>query len=984
MTKPTSVAKTVLLTLLIVAGCEKWDMNAVLEHDTEENEPYLDQMTDDIGVWDTENCSDDIGCPPSMFCDPSTFQCHPDTCTAGETHCEDDDVMECLPNGSGWLKLFTCQSESHYTSVCSEWSETTAGCNCEDDWNCPAGTMCEEGVCTGTGLAPACSLPPQPFQNVLPTAEIEWGGSDRAHPDAEGSPFPKSSQTVMAPLVINLDDDNQDGIIDEQDFPEIVFATFSGSQYAENGVLRAIHGGGSAKGRDFFAVCGNQLWKEGDPLALSCSESEADLNATASLAAGDLDGDGVPEIVAIGEDPKGRIYIYSNEGHIISRSKYLNWGYTNPAITLANIDNKGYSEIIVGRHVLTLKKDETGRLNIADTFKGNLAQGIQGDGGPVTCVADLTGDERHEIVAGTTVYRLPNPPPGVQSRAECQSPFGNEEESAFCNGELLVVWDGYKANNEFPHPKIEREGFCAIADVLGQDQEAAPGPDNPLDGQAEVITISNGYLQIFNGTDGRLLRRIDLGGGQNGGAPNVDDFDGDGFPEIGSAFQSSYIMMDLQEATDSCPEWAHPFVDSKEGLQGNPPRTGKCLHNSWRRKTEDASSGVTGSSVFDFNGDGSAEVVYNDECYFRVYDGATGEVLFKENSPSRTLIEYPVVADVDNDGNAEIVFGASNESGNCSEGNDFNNGLEVWGDANDMWVSARRIWNQHSYHITNVLESGSIPFFEPRSWTQHHERIYNSYRSNPRSRGAAPDITITGMQLSTPDVTCGERIEYLDITVRVENKGDLRIGPGVVIGFYGEWRIPPLQETEQLTADNNGTPLTSVISKTLDPGETVFLSARYEAAHSKFGAIPNKIQAIVDDGNKERECREDNNSIKRDVDHGEALADITVELGEFDFSTCPVPKVKTTITNMGSAPFGDILLKYFANGFAPIHTKLIKGPLLGSGGSITFWEPLPNFPTDKRVLIGAGVQPAIWGPECSTSNNSYVNDEWVSCTGVVY
>ena len=53
-----------------------------------------------------------------------------------------------------------------------------------------------------------------------------------------------------------------------------------------------------------------------------------------------------------------------------------------------------------------------------------------------------------------------------------------------------------------------------------------------------------------------------------------------------------------------------------------------CLHNGWKRDTEDDSSRVTSSSVFDFNGDGAAEVVYNDECYFRVYDGHDGEVLF--------------------------------------------------------------------------------------------------------------------------------------------------------------------------------------------------------------------------------------------------------------------------------------------------------------------------------------------------------------------
>ena len=115
-----------------------------------------------------------------------------------------------------------------------------------------------------------------------------------------------------------------------------------------------------------------------------------------------------------------------------------------------------------------------------------------------------------------------------------------------------------------------------------------------------------------------------------------------------------------------------------------------CLHNAWARITEDDSSRVTGSTVFDFNGDGAAEIVYNDECFFRIYDGLTGAVLFKHNSPSRTRIENAVVADVDNDGNAEIAFVSNNDASSCSQGNDHPNGLAVWGDASDTWVSQRR------------------------------------------------------------------------------------------------------------------------------------------------------------------------------------------------------------------------------------------------------------------------------------------------------
>jgi len=131
--------------------------------------------------------------------------------------------------------------------------------------------------------------------------------------------------------------------------------------------------------------------------------------------------------------------------------------------------------------------------------------------------------------------------------------------------------------------------------------------------------------------------------------------------------------------------------------------------------------GQNGTLRFEQDLDAGAEVVYNDECFFRVFDGLDGRVWFSERAPSRTRTEHPVIADVDNDGNAEIVFATSNESGFCDDppgagGNDFNNGIEVWGDQADTWVPARRIWNQHAYHVTNVLESGGLPRRAPESW----------------------------------------------------------------------------------------------------------------------------------------------------------------------------------------------------------------------------------------------------------------------------
>ncbi|MBI5535741.1 MAG: hypothetical protein HY898_23620 [Deltaproteobacteria bacterium] len=967
----------------------------------------------DAGAYCKDNsCTTDLQCGVPQYCNGTI--CVDDECVAGSTRCEGKSVMACLPNGSGEATKYTCGSgSSYFDSKCSAVG-SLATCGCEDDWDCPAFTTCDVDGCVGTGQKPTCSLPPEPFQNMLPTNEISWGGTF-ADPNANGSPFPPSAQVVMAPLVANLDDDNGDGLVDERDFPEIIFTTFCNHDLSTNGVLRAIHGGGANKGKDFFASCGTTVWHEGtDPTTVTCACANADLDSTASLAVGDLDYDGLPEIVAITEGAgaaDAEVRIYSNTGVLITTSTIYQVGGPNPAPTLANIDNAGFVEIVVGRIVLTLAKPQGGTLGILDRFEGSINYG-KNNQGPVSCIANLVGDSRQEIVAGTTVYRYPKAPAGAQKRADCKGTETDADEIAWCAGQLPVVWDGQAKNGTTLVPNGRREGFCAVADILGADVVAAPGPNNPLDGKAEVIVISAGYLQIFNGETGDQLRNIQLAP-SGGGTPNVDDFDGDGFPEVSSAFAAAFVVADLQDPTVNgvCDAWPlAPADDTAHVASVNKARTppaqactkdsdcgdltrfacneslGKCvcLHNGWKRTTEDDSSQVTGSSVFDFNGDGAAEVVYNDECRFRIYDGLTGDVWFREPSESRTRIEYPVVADVDNDGNAEIVFATTNESGFCSESlkSQYNNGIEVWGDASDLWVSARRIWNQHAYHVTNVTESGKIPVFEAESWKTLNGRRYNTYRSNPRNYDVAPDLKAGDVQVSSPDAACGQLSSKLDVIVQVRNIGDLRVGPGVVIGFYGEWTTPPLQEALH---GPGAVALTATLQTSLEPGEAVLVTVHYDAVNNAPGVLPDQIRVVVDDGNTARECDEGNNERKIKVDPGVAMADLRIDLGAVSNATCPEPKVPTTVYNDGSAPASNVRVRYYAGdpsaGGTPLHEEVIPGPI-APGGNASVTATLTGFPKGLLVLIYGVVDPDNAIVECNDGNNSDTVADKIICNKI--
>ncbi|MFZ9889400.1 MAG: FG-GAP repeat domain-containing protein, partial [Myxococcota bacterium] len=284
------------------------------------------------------------------------------------------------------------------------------------------------------------------------------------------------------------------------------------------------------------------------------------------------------------------------------------------------------------------------------------------------------------------------------------------------------------------------------------------------DGIADVVVSADGTVRIHDGEDGVVIwGPVEIEGTTAGsyggriGPPTVADFDGDGKPEIGVAGKSQYVALSVNLPVEPAPTFAEAKL--------------------WSVATQDASSNMTGSSVFDFEGDGKAEVVYNDELKLRVYDGSTGAVLYEQANTSYTALEYPIIVDVDNDGRAEIVvstndFECEDVLTNCTKG--FA-GIRVLGDAENNWVSTRRIWNQHSYHISNINEDGTLPSQEAPSWVEH-----NTYRLNALltvDPQAAPDAV--PYQPFGRDGFCDASVE-----VWVYNQGSALIGAGLPVSFY--------------------------------------------------------------------------------------------------------------------------------------------------------------------------------------------------------
>jgi hypothetical protein len=344
--------------------------------------------------------------------------------------------------------------------------------------------------------------------------------------------------------------------------------------------------------------------------------------------------------------------------------------------------------------------------------------GANGSVGPLSCVADLDGDTRPELILGGTVYT-----------------FTGTVGVDFMGSELWTA--------------AQNDGYCGVADFDG-------------DGMPEVALVRSANIYIYDGQTGVELGVVPIPGGGAGGPPNIADFDGDGTADIGTAGGDQYVVATYE-----------PGVGMTE---------------LWRADTKDGSSQRTGSSVFDFDGDGRAEVIYGDEWYLRIYPGVEpdcpggpncdgimtdSEILFIDINSSRTRAEFPVIADVDGDFKAEIIVSTNNESAQGAIGDA---GVEVWEDRLDNWVGTLPIWNQHTYHVTNVNPDGTIPSPEPANWLTE-----NSYRRNGQGSLeslCAPDLVPSDLEvdpLQCPD---------LFMSARVLNQGCLGVGPGVDVAFY--------------------------------------------------------------------------------------------------------------------------------------------------------------------------------------------------------
>lgn len=471
---------------------------------------------------------------------------------------------------------------------------------------------------------------------------------------------------------------------------------------------------------------------------------------------GDLDGDGIPEIVVnwafLGP---GELAAYHGDGSgMLWQTSGADTGFgAHPAI--ADIDNDGLPEVLVVREYASeLFTFGSGQYSVVayswdgvEILESDIFSDDSFDYATGITVSDMDHDGSPEVIAGRAVLHndLTTRAIGTYGRGcPAYTGFGIYGEGA----QPAVVDLDLDGQEEILSGDVMYDADGQIvARVSGATQGATAVGNFDSDPEGEFVRVSGTVIQAYD-TDGSVL----WGPLTNPSAnifpiPAVGDIDGDGLAEIIVAGGNAL--------------WA---LNSEDGSQ------------LWTARVQDM-SGATGASIFDFDADGVPEVVYIDEVEMVAYNGADGVIKFLSNEhASATMYDYPVIADVDADGHAEIVV----------VHDAFSSGMSIYGDATDSWAPARKVWNQHDYTITNINDDLSVPVTAIPNFT-----VYNSFHSALAvAPGATLDAELEGDLIGVCTDDCDRGT--LHVVGRAKNTGGSEVPAGIIVALYGRGSNPDI------------------------------------------------------------------------------------------------------------------------------------------------------------------------------------------------
>ncbi len=551
--------------------------------------------------------------------------------------------------------------------------------------------------------------------------------------------------TVTSPIVANLNPQ-------EDSIPEIIVLEGSFQQFDKVQIYR---GDGS---------------NAANPMILTVPGG-FDFYPSPAPTVGDIDNDGIPELIISCADRRIRVFRNYTENPVAPMTLWITstglLDFEDQRPLLADFNADGFPEIYAGRDVFRFNLTNPANPTLNKILSGSATMGQsqynlynEGASNPtavdILTPADCNGDpdcNGLELVAGPVIYSV---------------------DLSIADGDPMEIKVQRDLRNMVPANSGYRDGYTAVADV-------------DLDGILDIIVTSvrqTNQFGMYVWNKNGLIRWFPyptntFSSGSLACIANVYDDTKQGFaedyPEILICSSLNFTCYNLQKAalTPATPYW-------------------------WNLPTSDG-SGWTGSTVYDFNGDGISEIVYRDESNLRILYGGAAPFppgvdaqrnWLQTPSFSITSDEYAVVADVDNDGETEIaVTGRINAAPPASFNARFRGRLRVYESDAFPWVPCRNVWNQYNYFIVNVNDDLSIPAQQ----SLHHLELptagsgirpFNTYLSqrplldeNFQPQIPLPDVLATVVQSSCQG-------DSMILSVEICNQGNKVFPTGAPIAFY--------------------------------------------------------------------------------------------------------------------------------------------------------------------------------------------------------
>lgn len=401
-------------------------------------------------------------------------------------------------------------------------------------------------------------------------------------------------------------------------------------------------------------------------------------------------------------------------------------------------------------------------------------------------LADINGDGNPELIAGATIIN----PENMQILVS-----GNEGRACQGNAFNDCIYTNSVVADFLPSAGLELAAGNTVYDI---------------------------ELNNLNDSTGNVITPIIANGSKFDGVTSYGDFNQDGFLEIVILRDPSHLeggeltIWDplTKDVVAKAPSYSDGFVPLIVDLDGNcvpeivVAYEDKISVYEYKLNTltelyskDIVDRGNANITAFDLNQDGKYELIHRDEEYLRIINGLTGTTIDSIVMKSSTAREYPIIADIDGDGAAEILISGYTTTEEESR-------LYCFESALTPWAPARSVWNQYAYNPTQVNDDLTIPRYpqnpaQPLQGTENCPREtcstpYNNFMVQATYRTQEgcyvwpteeKDLSITG------DIKCvGDSLEICVYTDGASEE-DFMQGIGLGCYFFPLQGNPTLSET---------------------------------------------------------------------------------------------------------------------------------------------------------------------------------------------